>query len=49
MVKKEKVKNIIEVCEEIIKSYNPTTHSVDTHVLEKVGDTNRPVSYNFHH
>lgn len=43
MVKKQAPTNIVGICEEIILSFNPTTHSIDTHVLEKVGDTNKPV------
>lgn len=43
MVKKQAPINIVGICEEIILSFNPTTHSIDTHVLEKVGDTNKPV------
>eukprot|EP01031_Cornospumella_fuschlensis_P031579 gene31579-38167_t len=42
MPKKHKKRDIIAACEEIIKSYNPTTHSIDTHLLEKVGDTTKP-------
>eukprot|EP01039_Chlorochromonas_danica_P002730 gene2730-2981_t len=42
MVKKAKHENILAICEEIIKSFNPTTHSIDSHLFERVGDTNKP-------
>jgi hypothetical protein len=35
-------KNIIRTAESLIKSYNPRTHSIDTHCLEKLGDTTKP-------
>lgn len=37
-------KNIIRIAEELIKSYNPRTHSIDTHCSERLGDTSRSVS-----
>jgi hypothetical protein len=36
MLKKNEVRNLISVCEAIIKSFNPTTHSIDTHLQEKL-------------
>lgn len=35
---------VIEQVVSIIKSYNPTTHSIDTHCLEILGDVTKPVS-----
>ena len=31
--------SIIDKCQELIKSFNPVTHSIDTHVEEILGDT----------
>lgn len=44
-------KNILAISEEIIKNYNPITHSIDTHCLEKIGDVSKPVNnlYQVHH
>ena len=44
MSKKEKTKHvhIVATCEKIIKSFNPVTHSVDTHCLEVLGDVTKP-------
>jgi hypothetical protein len=36
--------SIIAQCEAIIKSFNPVTHSIDTHVLDVLGDVTLPVS-----
>jgi hypothetical protein len=38
---------IIQKSVELIKSFNPTLHSIDTHCLEHLGDTNKPVRYFF--
>ena len=42
MVKKTKALNVVAECEDIIKSFNPTTHSIDSYLLERVGDTTKP-------
>ena len=31
--------NIIDKCQDLIKSFNPVTHSIDTHIDEAIGDT----------
>jgi hypothetical protein len=31
--------SLLRRCEEIIKSFNPTTHSIDSHLMEEIGDT----------
>lgn len=36
--------SIIAQCQAIIKSFNPVTHSIDTHVLDVLGDVTLPVS-----
>lgn len=34
---------VVEQVVKIIKDYNPTTHSIDTHCLEILGDVTKPV------
>jgi len=44
-VKAKKTDNkeyIIQQCEKLIRSYNPTTHSIDTHAKEQLGDVTKP-------
>jgi hypothetical protein len=38
-------KSVIFQCLEIIRTFNPITHSVDTICLEKLGDTTKPVIF----
>jgi hypothetical protein len=42
--KKLQKRDLIQASLELIKSYNPVTHSVDTHLMDKLGDLSRPVS-----
>lgn len=42
--RKPQKRNLISACEELIRSYNPITHSIDTHLLEKLGDVSQPVT-----
>lgn len=44
-VKKSKNRDIIGTCLEIIKTFNPVTHSIDTHCTEILGDVSQPVSF----
>lgn len=44
MKKKPNYKYMIAKCQEIIKNFNPVTHSVDTICLEHLGDVNLPTS-----
>lgn len=34
---------LIDKCQELIKSFNPVTHSIDTHVSEYLGDVTEKV------
>ena len=34
---------MIKKCEELMRSFNPVTHSIDTHCLENLGDVKKPV------
>ena len=34
---------LIDKCQELIKSFNPVTHSIDTHVAEHLGDVTEKV------
>jgi len=43
VTKKNQRKDVIGLCQEIIKSFNPKTHSIDSHCFEKLGDTSKPV------
>jgi hypothetical protein len=40
--KKQPGKSIIERCEDLIRTYNPVTHSIDTHCSEVLGDVTKP-------
>jgi hypothetical protein len=42
MTKSKVETNVIATCERLLKSYNPVTHSIDTHCLEQLGDVTRP-------
>ena len=35
---------MVSKCQELIRTFNPVTHSVDTHCLEALGDIKSPVS-----
>ena len=35
---------MVSKCQELIRTFNPVTHSVDTHCLEALGDVKSPVS-----
>ena len=35
--------SMIDKCQELIKSFNPVTHSIDTHVNENLGNTKAKV------
>lgn len=39
--------SIIGRCEDLIRSFNPVTHSIDTHCAEVLGDVTLPVRYIF--
>lgn len=43
--KKSKNLSVIEKCENIIKSFNPITHSIDTHITDILGDVTSAVSF----
>jgi hypothetical protein len=36
---------IISKCIELIRTFNPVTHSIDTFIAEKLGNTSKPVSH----
>ena len=38
-------KSMISQCIDLIRNFNPVTHSVDTLCLEKLGDTTKPVIF----
>ena len=35
---------MIQKCIDIIRTFNPVTHSIDSHIADKIGDISRPVS-----
>lgn len=35
---------MIAKCQELLKSFNPVTHSIDTHCLEALGDVHAAVN-----
>jgi hypothetical protein len=35
---------VISKCIELIRTFNPVTHSIDTFIAEKLGSTSKPVS-----
>ena len=35
---------MVSKCQDLIRTFNPVTHSVDTHCLEALGDVKSPVS-----
>ena len=39
-------KAVISQCLELIRTFNPITHSVDSLCQEKLGDTTKPVNLN---
>lgn len=40
---------IISKCIELIRTFNPVTHSIDTFIAEKLGNASKPVSHIFIH
>ncbi len=42
MTKHKHPTNVIAICEKLLKTYNPVTHSIDTHCLEQLGDVTKP-------
>lgn len=40
---KHKDKSVIQACDDLIRSFNPVTHSIDTHCSDALGDVTSPV------
>ena len=39
---------MVQKCIDTIRTFNPVTHSIDTHIADKIGDISRPVSAKYY-